>query len=83
MATRKEVCEKCGERSVRIVQTDLLFDGSRVRRRRCDSCDRIFYTLQQPELRISKSSLLWGEGSGKGRIVGLSQQPESRQKEKV
>lgn len=79
MAPRKEVCKECKAEAVRVIQVSLLWCGRRVRRRRCDSCGDIFYTLQEAEVEIPRNQLIWAGGG----VIGLHGPAEYRQKEKV
>lgn len=73
-------CDKCNGMLSTVVQSCLIHDGRRVRRRRCSKCRHIWYTVQSPEEKISGQGLVWG---GDGSIVSLPARPELPEKEKI
>ena len=52
-------CPQCNSKLTYIVSTTQDNNGHLIRRRRCDSCKHRWYTLQYPEVEISKYQLAW------------------------
>lgn len=49
-------CPKCGSRTYRAVITNNLIDGQTVRKRRCQDCGHIWFTV---ELEVNRDAIGW------------------------
>jgi transcriptional regulator NrdR family protein len=61
-------CPNCGSFRTYVVLSQQLEDKRIVRRRRCDACKNRWYTLQWPEVAISKYDIIW-EGKKIGGVA--------------
>jgi transcriptional regulator NrdR family protein len=77
--------EKCANPScasshqVIIIETRMTACGSRARRRRCEGCGHLWYTVQPPEEQVESWRLIWTK---KGPVT-LEPPPESPEKGKI
>jgi len=62
-----------------IVETRTTACGSRARRRRCEGCGHLWYTMQAPEEHVENWRLIWTK---KGPVTFLPP-AESLEKEKI
>jgi len=64
-------CPECHSARVKVVMTTYATTGEKVRRRHCLTCDHRWYTLQQPETILLKTSVNWLEVGGHRKTVKL------------
>lgn len=50
-------CPKCGHPLTKVEVTNTMENGVIVRKRRCKSCDRFFFTAQEPEYLLPRSAV--------------------------
>jgi hypothetical protein len=49
----------CGSLNVTVVETRYMVCGSRVRRRRCECCKKLWHTIQPPEQEVESWRFSW------------------------
>ena len=60
-------CDKCGKGALRVAITVRDKDGARYRKRICEECGELFYTVEKP-VSVSEYSAVWTAYCKRSRI---------------